>query len=94
MLLEIVDGVAYMHEQGVIHRDLKPSNILVKFNSRSGKFIPVISDFGLSREIDLDRKFVTVSQQRIGSHGWMSPETLKGSKKASLSSDIFALSQG
>eukprot|EP00116_Pleurobrachia_bachei_P003156 sb/3463418/ len=90
MLLEIANGMDYMHRQGVVHRDLKPSNILVKYDPQLNKFIPVISDFGLSREVDPYRKYVTVSQQRVGSHGWMPPETLNGSKRAGCSGDVFA----
>lgn len=39
-----LDGLAYMHEQGVIHRDLKPSNIMVE--ASTGR--TVIVDFGLA----------------------------------------------
>ena len=41
---QILDGVEYLHENGVCHRDLKPENILLEKNSDNLKII----DFGLS----------------------------------------------
>ena len=40
---QIIAGVEYLHELGVVHRDLKPENLLIDFNNRL-KFV----DFGLS----------------------------------------------
>ena len=47
VILEIAEGLAYMHSNNVIHRDLKSDNILM----HNGH--PVIADFGLSRKIDI-----------------------------------------
>lgn len=30
--MEIIEGMCYLHEEGVIHKDLKPENILVDDN--------------------------------------------------------------
>ena len=50
---QILSGLAYAHQQGVVHRDLKPSNILMRQNPGAGKQEPSlqakISDFGLVR---------------------------------------------
>lgn len=40
---EIVEGMAYVHEQGMIHRDLKPENIFLDLNDHVK-----IGDFGLA----------------------------------------------
>ena len=34
ILLEILDGVEYLHKMGIVHRDLKPSNIFLSIQDR------------------------------------------------------------
>ena len=46
LLFEIMKGVLYIHQKGVIHRDLKPLNILVNDN-----WEVKISDFGQSNVV-------------------------------------------
>ncbi len=43
LMIQILDGIAYGHQMGVIHGDLNPSNIIIDYNG-----IPRIMDFGLS----------------------------------------------
>ena len=43
---ELLEALKYMHDQGVLHRDIKPENVLINAERR-----PVITDFGLSREM-------------------------------------------
>ncbi|KAG6385951.1 hypothetical protein SASPL_154834 [Salvia splendens] len=44
MMCQILDGVRFLHDNGVMHRDLKPANILINEGNRLK-----ICDFGLSR---------------------------------------------
>ena len=46
LIKQIVDGLAYAHNHGIIHGDLKPANVLV---TSSG--IAKIADFGIARRI-------------------------------------------
>lgn len=45
IMLQLLAGVAYMHENWVLHRDIKTSNIL--YNNRGQV---KICDFGLARQ--------------------------------------------
>ncbi|KAI8350328.1 kinase-like domain-containing protein [Choanephora cucurbitarum] len=54
LFCQILQGAAYIHQQGLIHRDLKPSNIFLSTpNTRDSSvtteaLIPKIGDFGLA----------------------------------------------
>ncbi|XP_068602717.1 myosin light chain kinase, smooth muscle-like [Brachionichthys hirsutus] len=48
-MLQIVDGVNFIHKQGVVHLDLKPENIMCV--NKTGSKIKLI-DFGLARRLE------------------------------------------
>ncbi|AUX27713.1 ATPase AAA [Sorangium cellulosum] len=72
-LRQLVQGVAALHEAGLLHLDLKPSNVLV---DRRGRL--VILDFGLARERDPDpfAPFLRASVQ--GTPSYIAPEQVLG----------------
>ena len=57
LMKQLLQGVAYLHQQGIVHRDLKLSNILV-----DNDFNLKICDFGLARmkEIVMTKGVVTL----------------------------------
>jgi serine/threonine protein kinase len=83
LILRACDGVAAAHDIGIIHRDLKPGNIMV-----TGEGKVSILDFGLSKALDLAS--ITVTNVRVGTVQYMSPEVFKN-KEANKQSDIYSL---
>ncbi|HEY2748807.1 MAG TPA: serine/threonine-protein kinase, partial [Polyangia bacterium] len=68
VLPQLAEGVAAIHDRGLIHRDLKPSNVLVTHDGRVK-----ILDFGLVTEIDRERQLIPV-EGLAGTAAYMSPE--------------------
>lgn len=68
---QTLEGLAYLHQEGILHRDLKADNILLDLDGSCK-----ISDFGISkRSEDIYRNDVTNSMQ--GSVFWMAPEVVR-----------------
>lgn len=86
VISEILNGLEYLHSEGVIHRDLKPQNIL--YNSDTDI---VISDFGLSRQVNSDSTRLTQTGIIFGTLRYASPEQLYNSGSVDERTDIFAV---
>jgi hypothetical protein len=79
VLDQVLDGLAYAHERGVIHRDIKPENILVWRDGRVK-----IADFGVSKLMDRPVTHTTVT----GTPSYRAPEQAYG--RPAFASDVFA----
>lgn len=80
---EVLKGLAYLHEKGVVHRDLKPSNILL---SKDGGI--KISDFGSAR---LLRQPFSESNTIVGTPNYMPPEQVRAEASLDHRADFYAL---
>ncbi|MBD1903110.1 serine/threonine protein kinase [Trichocoleus sp. DQ-A3] len=88
LLQDLLEILAFVHQQDVIHRDIKPSNLIRR--KQDSKL--VLIDFGAVKEVGTE----TVSPSGettltvvIGSPGYMANEQLSG--KPRFSSDIYAV---
>ncbi len=79
ILLQICEGLAYAHRQGIIHRDVKPGNIFIQDNGH----IKIV-DFGLACAPG------TRGDRIVGTPKYLAPEQIK-SGPADERSDIYSL---
>lgn len=77
---QILKGLEYLHEQGVVHRDVKAANVLL---TESGKV--KLADFGVAA------KAATLHATVVGTPNWMAPETVLGGEGICTASDIWSL---
>ncbi|XP_053423049.1 calcium/calmodulin-dependent protein kinase type IV isoform X2 [Nycticebus coucang] len=69
---QILEAVAYLHENGIVHRDLKPENLLYATPAPDAAL--KIADFGLSKIVEHQVLMKTV----CGTPGYCAPEILRG----------------
>ena len=78
---QLLDALAYAHEQRIIHCDIKPDNIILFDDGRVR-----LADFGIAKVAMRTR---TVLGSGAGTVGYMAPEQAMG--KPSFRSDVFSM---
>ncbi|WP_257453997.1 serine/threonine-protein kinase [Archangium lipolyticum] len=89
IFLQVLEGMGFAHEQGVIHRDLKPSNIFLE--QVRGRRVVRILDFGIAKAASDEDRPTTRTGARMGTPQYMSPEQIRGAENVTVRSDIFSL---
>lgn len=91
---QVLQGLAYLHSQGVVHRDVKGANILT---TREG--LVKLADFGVAAKLGEDAlkaspdHFSKEDQghtQPVGTPYWMAPEVVE-LKTVTTASDIWSV---
>jgi tRNA A-37 threonylcarbamoyl transferase component Bud32 len=66
---EVLEGLARVHERGIVHRDIKPSNIFLRDGGRA-----VLGDFGIARSLTSGDGALTATGVSPGTPAYMAPE--------------------
>lgn len=83
---QVLSGVDFAHQQGVIHRDLKPQNILMFPGDRVA-----LADFGLGRFLYRDSTTLTLKGDHFGTVFYSAPEQIADFSASDVRSDIYVL---
>ncbi len=71
---QIIHGIVYLHEHGIIHRDLKGGNVLVDSTGRRLR----IADFGAAARLTANTTGPGEFQDMEGTVAFMAPEVCLG----------------
>jgi serine/threonine-protein kinase len=84
LALQVADGLAFAHQEGLVHRDVKPQNVLL---SREGEV--KVTDFGIARSLEVEHG-VTQTGTVLGTGEYLAPEQASG-KPISPATDVYSL---
>ena len=78
---DLLAGLQFSHERGVVHRDIKPANVMLTSTGQAK-----ITDFGIAR---IESSSMTQAGQVLGTPAYMSPEQFMG-QVVDARSDIYS----
>ena len=83
LMIQLLRGVAHLHDSWILHRDIKTSNLLLSHRGRLR-----IGDFGLAREYGSPLKAYT---SLVVTLWYRAPELLLGAEKYSTAIDLWSV---
>jgi non-specific serine/threonine protein kinase len=86
ILQQLLDGIEFLHSQGIIHGSLIPTHILLDYD---GGYIPKISHFSHSASIMDNDSTILMNIFQEEAVNYVSPEQLNG-KKLTFASDLWS----
>ncbi len=81
VMQDVLGGLRYSHEHGVVHRDIKPANLILASDGRAK-----IADFGIAR---IESSSMTQAGTVLGTPAYMSPEQFMG-QVVTARSDLYS----
>lgn len=89
LIRQILRGLAYAHDRGLIHRDLKPPNIMIRALPDGAEHVYVL-DFGLAKFlVEEANDHLTHSGSILGTPAYMSPEQ-SSAEPTDARTDVYA----
>lgn len=83
IMMPVLEGTKYVHDQGVLHRDIAPDNIYLKVNG-----MPMLIDFGAARNAVAEQ---SQKLSAIAKDGYSPPEQYTANNDQNAATDIYAL---
>ncbi|GMU42828.1 MAG: serine/threonine protein kinase [Xanthomonadales bacterium PRO6] len=83
VIVQLAAALSAAHALGIVHRDLKPANVMMRGT------VPVLTDFGIARDLSPDRTEIT-GDNILGTPHYMSPEQISG-QPIDGRSDVYSL---
>ena len=80
---DVFQGLAYLHQQGVIHRDIKGENVLVDQDKGMCK----LADFGAAKKLIQQ---ASEARTMIGTPYWMAPEVINRPEGYNEKADVWS----
>ncbi len=84
LALEIAEGLAFAHENGLVHRDVKPQNVLLTPDGNAK-----VTDFGIARSLDVEHG-MTQTGTVLGTSNYIAPEQASG-RPVEPRTDVYSL---
>ncbi|MCU0673274.1 MAG: serine/threonine protein kinase [Myxococcota bacterium] len=98
LMRQILEGLAFAHEQQIVHRDLKPANVFLverQAVEKGGDATPWVKilDFGLAKFLSIDELSqegtLTRKGRVVGTPAYMAPEQITG-VSLDVRADVYA----
>ena len=89
-LIDVCEALTEAHEAGMIHRDIKPANVFASQRGGIDDFTKLL-DFGVVREVKVDKGMTTTSRMVAGTPAYMSPEQATTPLTIDARSDLYSV---
>ncbi|CAI5930363.1 unnamed protein product [Closterium sp. NIES-64] len=81
VLVDVADGLSFLHNRRIAHRDVKPANVLLDADMRAK-----VADFGFMRKMEATEVNTT---RVMGTPGYVDPEYLQ-TRLATTATDVYS----
>jgi serine/threonine-protein kinase len=91
IMIDVLKGLEYLHQQGHVHRAISPTNILLPRANDDGVGTAKLADFGLAKSYsDAGGPPITDPGEQAGPILYMAPEQIADFKHAQPTGDVYS----